>query len=99
MTQPTAGMLTLATDGQFTYQPDPTVTGSDSFVFGVTDGQSPVVNGTVNITIEALQVNFSTYSRAAFAQDETDIPLPVNGRAFTQDVTDPNAFDDLLDGQ
>ena len=98
-TPPSNGTLTLDANGQFTYQPAPTVTGTDSFVFSVTDGLSASVNGTVNITIEALQVNFSAYSRAAFVQSETDMPLPLNGREFTQDVTDINAFDDLLDGQ
>lgn len=96
VTPPTNGMLALDANGQFTYQPEATVTGTDSFVFGVTDGLSAVVNGTVNITIEALQVNFSTSSREAFAQAETDAPLPTNGRVFTQDVTEADAYDDLL---
>lgn len=96
VTEPQKGMLTLDSMGQFTYQPNATVTGTDSFVFGVTDGNGSIVNGTVNITIEALQVSFSSYSRTVFAQDENSTPLPVNGRKFIQDVTNANAYDDLL---
>ena len=55
------------------------------------------MTATVNITIEALQVSFNDYSRAAFEQSATDEPLPVNGREFEQDVTDPMAYDDLLE--
>lgn len=98
-TEPMLGSLTLNSDGSYTYTPNATVTGMDSFSFTVSDGVLTSAEGTVNITIEAQQVNFSTYSRAAFAQDPTDVPLPVNGREFTQDVTDPNAYDDLLTGQ
>lgn len=99
ISEPTNGMLTLNSSGQFTYRPNATVTGKDSFVFGVTDGNGSIIDGTVNITIEALQVNFSSYSRTVFAQDENDTPLPVNGREFTQNVTDANAYDDLLNNQ
>lgn len=52
---------------------------------------------TVNITIEALQVSFSEFSRVAFNQTATDTPLSVNGREFTQDVVDQNDYQDLID--
>jgi hypothetical protein len=78
------------------YQPNDEVTGSDSFTFSVTDGVNAPVTGTVNITIEALEVSFAAYSRAAFNQQSTDKPLSTNGRAFIQDVEDPTAYDDLL---
>lgn len=95
-TPPTLGSVDLNANGQFTYQPNATVTGNDNFVFSVSDGISGFVTATVNITIEAQQVNISSYTRAAFAQAENDVPLPTNGREFVQDVTDPDAFDDLL---
>jgi len=97
--EPTQGTVTIDADGQFTYQPNSTVTGTDSFSFTVSDDAFGTDTGTVNITIEKQVVSFSSYSRTVFAQNETDKPLPTNGRDFTQDVTDPNAYDDLLIAQ
>ena len=90
------GMLTLNSDGSFTYTPNNEFTGSDEFVFSVSDGENAAVNGTASITVEALQVSFSALSRNAFAQPATAEPLRVNGRDVTNDVEDPNAYDDLL---
>lgn len=94
--QPSLGTLTLASDGSFTYLPDATVTGSDQFTFTVSDGKKMSMTATVSIQIETLQVSFSDYSRAAYAQSPTDEPLPVNGREFEQDVSEETAYDDLL---
>ena len=94
--EPTSGTVMVSDNGDFTYQPNPEVTGSDSFTFTVTDGVNEPVFGMVNLTIEALTVSFSTYSRAVFSQDARDEPLPTNGRSFTQDVEEPEAYDDLL---
>ncbi|MGS2721454.1 cadherin-like domain-containing protein [Paraglaciecola aestuariivivens] len=95
--EPTLGSLTLNANGDFTYQPNETVTGTDSFSFTVSDNAFGSDTATVFITIEKQQVSFASYSRNAYAQSETDKPLPTNGREFTQDVTDPNAYDDLLE--
>lgn len=95
--EPESGSVTVKDDGSFTYTPAEEFTGEDSFVFAVTDEESEPVTATIAITVEAQQVAVSSYVRAAFAQNATDTPLPVNGREFTQDVEDPAAFDDLLD--
>ena len=89
------GMVTVDNNGEFTYQPYDELIGSDSFSYTVTDGVNEVM-GTVNITIEALEVTFSSTSRAAFNQQASDEPLAINGREFIQDVEDPTAYDDLL---
>ncbi|WP_036187416.1 Ig-like domain-containing protein [Marinimicrobium agarilyticum] len=94
--QATNGTVTVEDGGMFFYQPNATVTGSDSFTFEVSDGEATSSVAVVDITVEALEVSFSTYSRQAFEQQPTDEPLPVNGRAFEQDVTQPDAYDDLL---
>ncbi|MCU7555337.1 cadherin-like domain-containing protein [Alteromonas sp. ASW11-19] len=91
----TLGTVDLMSDGQFTYTPNPQVTGNDSFTFQVSDGEA-TATGTIEVTIEALTVSFAAYTRTAFAQDASATPLPVNGRDFTQDADDPDAFDDLL---
>lgn len=93
---PSNGELTLNEDGSFTYTPAATYTGSDSFSFTASDGEDTSPEAMVNITVEAMQVSFSTYSRAVYSADANDEPMPVNGREFDQDVTDPNAYDDLL---
>lgn len=90
------GMVTVNNNGEFTYQPNDEVTGSDSFTYTVSDGINAAVTGTVNITIEALEVSFASYSRAAFNQQPSDKPLATNGRVFIQDVEDSAAYDDLL---
>jgi VCBS repeat-containing protein len=99
VTEPQSGMLTLQADGSFVYQPAAEQTGTDSFSYEVSDGYNPAVSATVTITIEAQQVLVSTYTRQAFSQQESDTPLAVNGREFTQDVDSQASFDDLLAGQ
>ncbi|GAA0853791.1 Ig-like domain-containing protein [Aliiglaciecola litoralis] len=94
--EPQLGSITLAADGAFTYTPNSTVTGQDSFAFTASDGSLVSNAGTIGITIENQVVSFASYSRDAFSQDEQDTPLPINGREFTQDVSDPNAYDDLI---
>lgn len=93
--EPMSGSVDISEDGSFTYTPAPQFTGTDSFVFSVSDGIADPVEAIISITIENQQVSFTDYTRNAFNQDPTDEPLPVNGRAFTQDADDA-AFDDLL---
>lgn len=95
-TQPTNGILTLQSNGSFTYLPNAEVTGADTFSFVVSDGKATSVAATVNITIDLLTVSFDAYSRAAFMQAATANALPLNSRNVTQDVTDETAYDDLL---
>jgi hypothetical protein len=67
----------------------------DSFEYGVSDGVNPQVTAMVDITIEALEVDFAQLARDVFHQAPTDKPLSINGRVFTN--IDTNAtFDDLL---
>jgi hypothetical protein len=98
VTPPALGSVTVANDGSFVYTPDPELTGSDSFTYSASDGEAPAVVGTVNIVIESLEVSVGSYSRNAFNQAPTDVPLPINGRAFTDDVVDQTDYQDLIDG-
>jgi len=93
---PTQGMLTVQTDGSYTYTPDTDVVGTDQFSFIVSDGKATSPAAMVNITIDLLAVDMSAYTRKAFNQMESDAPLSLNTRTVTQDVTDETAFDDLL---
>lgn len=95
-TAPTQGELMLQANGQFTYTPAEDVTGTDQFTFTVSDGKNISAAAVVNITINLLEVSMSEYTRQAFEQAETDKPLSLNSRDIAQDVTEPDAFDDLL---
>ena len=94
--QPQNGTLTVKPDGSFTYLPNTDVTGSDQFSFTVSDGKSTSTAALAKITIDLLAVNMGAYTRKAFNQTESDTPVTLNSRNITQDVTDENAFDDLL---
>ncbi|MGO2011321.1 MAG: Ig-like domain-containing protein [Pseudoalteromonas sp.] len=96
-TEPMLGMVVVNTDGSYTYTPNAEATGTDSFKFAVSDGVNPQVTAMVNITIEALQVDFAEFGRAAFNQQATDEPLSINGRAFTN-TDNTGDFDGLLNG-
>ena len=52
LTNPAGGVLTLATDGSFTYVPSGGFSSSDSFTYRVSDGALTSVPATVTITVE-----------------------------------------------
>jgi len=95
-TQPTQGTLIVSPKGTFVYTPNADTTGMDQFTFTVSDGKLASSAATVNITINPLEVTFDSYSRKVYAQDARAQPLPLNTRNVEQDVTDPMAYDDLL---
>ncbi|GEB70862.1 MULTISPECIES: Ig-like domain-containing protein [Pseudoalteromonas] len=86
--EPSLGVATVNSDGNFTYTPNKEATGSDSFVFGVTDGVNAQVTATVSISIDALEVDFAQFATDAFNQSPNAEPLSVNGRVFTNTDTD-----------
>lgn len=97
VTEPMLGMVVVNADGSYTYTPNAEATGADSFEFAVSDGVNTQVTAMVDVTIEALQVDFAELGRAAFNQKATDEPLSINGRAFTN-TDNTGDFDDLLNG-
>jgi VCBS repeat-containing protein len=48
---PSNGTLTLNADGTFSYTPNPDYTGSDSFVYEVSDGNGGTAQATVDLTV------------------------------------------------
>ncbi|HEV2529069.1 MAG TPA: Ig-like domain-containing protein, partial [Thermomicrobiales bacterium] len=50
---PTSGTVTIASDGTFTYTPNPEANGTDTFTYRVSDGRGGSDTGTVTITITA----------------------------------------------
>ena len=96
VTQPTQGTLMLNANGSFVYTPKADTIGEDAFTFTVSDGQASTTAYTTKITITKLDVAFDDYARKAYAQTANAEPLPLNTRNINQNVTDPTAFDDLL---
>lgn len=94
---PANGTLELNANGNFVYKPKADSIGTDEFKFSVSDAKSTSNTATVKITINPRVVAFDTYSRLAFAQQPGDQPLPINTRDVQQNVTDPAAYDDLLE--
>ncbi len=90
------GSVVVNGDGTFTYTPPFEQTGSDAFMFTVSDGSQFTASATVNITIEVKQESFTDYSISAYQQSGSAMPLSVNGRAFTQDATSTAVYADLV---
>jgi VCBS repeat-containing protein len=65
--QPTNGSVTLATDGSFTYTPNVTFVGQDTFTYQLTVGQTTSNVATVTIDVQQVagQVSFAVNETAA----------------------------------
>ena len=94
--EPTWGMLSISSEGQYSYVPNVEYVGMDSFSFTVFDGSENSASAVVTITIAPLELPISSYSREAFNQQPNAEPLAVNGRTFVQDVADETEYDDLI---
>lgn len=92
----TNGVLSINSDGSFSYTPDNGYTGSDEFSFVVSDGSATSDPAIVDITINVKQEMFGSYSRAAYSKGETDEPSGVNGREFIFDVDNTDFYQDLV---
>lgn len=51
---PFGGSVVMDPDGSFTYTPDPDFEGTDSFTYQIDDGNGGVVQGTVSVTVNAV---------------------------------------------
>lgn len=92
-----SGMVSVQSNGNFTYTPANEFTGDDSFGVAITDGEN-VVEATITIDVQIAVVSFLDYSRTAFGQEANAIPLSVNGREFTMDAMAEADYADLLQG-
>ncbi|ACV27469.1 Ig-like domain-containing protein [Kangiella koreensis] len=90
------GVLTVNSDGSFSYTPDNGFTGTDQFSFVVSDGSATSDPAIVDITINVKQEMFGSYSRASYSKSETDEPSGVNGREFIFDVDSTDYYQDLI---
>lgn len=93
--EPANGTVTLDATGDFVYQPRLEFTGSDSFIARVTDGEL-TVSAKVSIEVNRATVSFLQYSKAAFAQQQTDTALSINGRDFIQDSENTSDYAEVF---
>ena len=71
-TEPTAGEVTLESDGQFTYTPDSDFTGADTFSYRVCDPDQLCDTATVTIDVRALTMA----NAAPYAADDQAVTRP-----------------------
>ncbi len=82
-----SGTLSLASDGGFTYDPDPGFIGSDSFTYQATDGSDP--SGTVTVTITVTNAATTTAPDAYPASKNNLLTVPGASGVLAND-TDPD---------
>ena len=82
---PTRGRVTLEADGSFTYIPDFGVSGSDSFVYSVSDGLRDSNAARVSITIEPL-----AYPRLQITEVEIN-PAGLDGGREWIEISNPTS--------
>jgi VCBS repeat-containing protein len=85
---PSRGTVTIDSDGTFTYTPDPGVSGSDRFLYDVTDGVS-ISTYTVTVTIEP--INHAPVAVDATVTTHHGVPVSFAG-IFNDPDGDPLTF-------
>ena len=80
---PSNGVLTLDSNGSFTYVPDANFEGGDEFTYKAYDGTSDSNVATVTIRVRA--VNDSPYAQPDTAQTEKDTPVDIDVLANDSD--------------
>jgi hypothetical protein len=70
--------------------------GSTVIRVSVTDPQGGMVQQSFTLTVNAVNVSFTTYAQSVLAKAETDTPATVNGFMLVQDADDSMVFDSML---
>lgn len=74
-TQPTRGRVVVAADGSFTYTPDPSFVGTDTFSYTVTDRYGRSATATVQVVVAAAAAAPTTTTTPAVPAGATAAPL------------------------
>ena len=93
--QPANGSVTITPEGQFTYQPDANYNGSDSFTFKAEDNYGSSSEGTVSITVNAVNdaptaTNVSLTTSVNSSVSGSFSASDVDGDELSYENTDPS---------
>lgn len=83
----TDGALALASDGSFSYDPDPGFAGTDSFTYQATDGSDP--SATTTVTIDVTNVAPTTTADGYAASKNVQLAVPAGSGVLANDA-DPD---------
>jgi VCBS repeat-containing protein len=93
---PTRGMLTLNSNGSFSYTPNANFNGTDAFSYKANDGQLDSNVATVTITVNAVNDPPVAVNDAATTPEETVLTVPVPGVLGNDADVDGNALTAML---
>jgi hypothetical protein len=71
-------------------------TGSTVIQVSATDPASGMAQQSFTLTVNAVNISFTTFSQSVLAKAETDTPATVNGFMLAQDADDSMAFDSTV---
>ncbi len=98
--QPADGSVILNADGSFTYTPNPSFFGSDSFIYEIADSSGTTARATVNIIELRAELEVEKQSQIFEAVSFTQFALPENDVIYTITVrnigTGPTDVDTLF---
>ncbi len=84
-TDPDHGTVIIATDGSWTYTPNPGYSGTDSFKVTVSDGRGGTATSTITITVKDRVVAPNTPPTVGNYTKETNFETAVSGNVIGQD--------------
>jgi len=93
---PSNGSVTISSTGFYTYTPDPSFEGEDSFIYVTCDNGVPALCDTAEVTIEVVPI--TTGNEPPVAQDDavqTQEDVPVSGNVLVND-DDPDGDNIIL---
>ncbi|MGE0642376.1 MAG: tandem-95 repeat protein [Nitrospira sp.] len=109
LTQAAHGVVTLESDGGFTYQPSENFNGNDSFTYQVSDGRGGTASATVNLTVAPVNdapvlgaignKTVQVGQPLTFTINATDADVPANALTFSATSLPTGATFDAATGQ
>ncbi len=96
VTGPSNGVLSLNSDGSFTYTPDSNFNDSDSFTYKANDGLADSNTATVNITVNPVDDTPTAEDNSYSVDMNTTLNVPVDGVLGNDDDVDGDSLSAVL---